>query len=37
VVISFGAIGLVRAVQPVHDHGAALSLHGSHDHGRTGH
>lgn len=37
VVITFGAIGLVRAVQPTHDHGAALSLHESNDHGRTGH
>ena len=37
VVITFGAIGLVRAVQPINDHGAALSLHESNDHGRTGH
>lgn len=36
VVVSFGAIGLVRAVQPAND-GAALSLQQSHDYGRTGH
>ena len=37
VIMSLGAIGLVRAVQPTHDHGAALTLQESHSHGRTGH
>ena len=36
-IIGFGAIGLVRALQPVHDHGATLSLHESHVDSRTGH
>ena len=36
-IIGFGAIGLVRAVQPAHDHGATLSSHESHVHDRTGH
>ena len=37
VILSLGAIGLVRAVQPTHDHGAALTLQEWHSHGRTGH
>ncbi len=36
-IIGFGAIGLVRALQPAYDHGATLSLHESHVDGRTGH
>lgn len=36
-IIGFGAIGLVRAVQPAHNHGATLSSHESHVHDRTGH
>lgn len=37
VIMSLGAIGLVRAVTPTHDHGAALTLQEWHNHGRTGH
>lgn len=36
-VMGFGVIGFVRALQPAHDHGAALTLHQSDGHKSVGH
>ena len=36
-VMGFGVIGLVRALQPAHDHSSSLSLHGSDTHVRASH
>ncbi|MGH6623864.1 MAG: sulfite exporter TauE/SafE family protein [Burkholderiaceae bacterium] len=36
-VMAFGVIGLVRAMQPVHDHGSPITLHESAAHVHAGH